>query len=292
MERRKQEEKERKERERLEKEEAKRLEKEAKEAARLAAQKEREDAKRAALEAKEAAKKAAQEAKEAAKKAIQDAKDAAKKAKDEAREQAARKKEEERQKAEQAQKRILGFFSAVPKDSPKRTVTQELSDFELAFPQFHLKAHARLAPRQPVGASINNEALTVILREPLSEHVLAETKRRWKQMKSTKINGYRLGNIEDELAAQIKSATVKLLQFQENYRPPYFGTWNRQTEVIRPTLSKFLAKDSNVFDYEIESDDEWEEEEEGDECLSDEEDDDESDDGLVAEEEVGGFFVS
>ena len=39
---------------------------------------------------------------------------------------------------------------------------------------------------------------------------------------------------------------VKLLQFSENYRPPYYGTWRKRSKVISPR--NFLKKDEvNCF---------------------------------------------
>ncbi|XP_075057279.1 chromatin assembly factor 1 subunit A [Mixophyes fleayi] len=62
-----------------------------------------------------------------------------------------------------------------------------------------------------------------------------------------------------------KFGKMKLLQFCENYRPAYWGTWNRSSLVICPR--KPWAQDTKLFDYEVDSDEEWEEEEPG-ESLS------------------------
>lgn len=67
---------------------------------------------------------------------------------------------------------------------------------------------------------------------------------------------------------------VKLLQFCENQRPAYFGTWMKQSKFVGPR--KPFGRDSEFFDYDYDSDDDWEEEEQG-ESLSDEEKDKEED---------------
>ncbi len=49
----------------------------------------------------------------------------------------------------------------------------------------------------------------------------------------------------------------KFLQFHENYRPAYYGTWRQRSKAINPR--NYLQKDEDLLDYEIDSDDEWEE---------------------------------
>ncbi|KAG9471673.1 hypothetical protein GDO78_013791 [Eleutherodactylus coqui] len=81
---------------------------------------------------------------------------------------------------------------------------------------------------------------------------------------------------------------LKLLQFCENYRPAYWGTWNRSSTVINPR--KPWAQDSKLLDYEVDSDEEWEEEEPG-ESLSHSEGDEDDDDTKEDDEDDDGFFV-
>ncbi|XP_007949291.1 chromatin assembly factor 1 subunit A [Orycteropus afer afer] len=80
---------------------------------------------------------------------------------------------------------------------------------------------------------------------------------------------------------------MKLLQFSENHRPAYWGTWNKKTTVIHPRNP--WAQDRKLLDYEVDSDDEWEEEEPG-ESLSHSEGDDDDEVG-EDEDEDDGFFV-
>ncbi|XP_036625369.1 chromatin assembly factor 1 subunit A isoform X2 [Trichosurus vulpecula] len=84
-----------------------------------------------------------------------------------------------------------------------------------------------------------------------------------------------------------KFGRMKLLQFSENHRPAYWGTWNKKTSAIRPRNP--WSKDTKLLDYEIDSDEEWEEEEPG-ESLSHSEEDDE-DEGGEDEDDDDGFFV-
>eukprot|EP01134_Creolimax_fragrantissima_P006550 CFRG6550T1 len=79
---------------------------------------------------------------------------------------------------------------------------------------------------------------------------------------------------------------LKLLQFHDNYRPPYFGTWSKNSDMI--TGRTPFKQDSELFDYDVNSDLEWEEEPEG-ESLSD--DEKEADGDEDAEDEEDGFVV-
>ncbi|XP_012585346.1 PREDICTED: chromatin assembly factor 1 subunit A isoform X2 [Condylura cristata] len=91
----------------------------------------------------------------------------------------------------------------------------------------------------------------------------------------------------DGVPERKKFGRMKLLQFSENHRPAYWGTWNKKTTVIRPRDP--WAQDRSLLDYEVDSDDEWEEEEPG-ESLSHSEGDDDDDVG-DDEDEDDGFFV-
>ncbi|GBP27128.1 Chromatin assembly factor 1 subunit A [Eumeta japonica] len=51
----------------------------------------------------------------------------------------------------------------------------------------------------------------------------------------------------------------KLLSFHENRRPPYWGTWRKKSNFIKPR--KPFGQDEKQLDYEVDSDEEWEEEE-------------------------------
>ncbi|XP_056133680.1 chromatin assembly factor 1 subunit A [Lampris incognitus] len=81
---------------------------------------------------------------------------------------------------------------------------------------------------------------------------------------------------------------MKLLQFHENYRPAYWGTWSKKSSHISPRCP--LRQDKNLLDYEVDSDEEWEEEEPG-ESLSHSEGEDDEDGGDNEDDEDDGFFV-
>lgn len=64
--------------------------------------------------------------------------------------------------------------------------------------------------------------------------------------------------------------TIKLLRFHDNYRPAYYGTYSKTSAAV--TGRHPLARDAVLFNYEYDSEDDWEEEEEGEDILSNDED--------------------
>jgi len=90
-------------------------------------------------------------------------------------------------------------------------------------------------------------------------------------------NSFAVGQEYDEQQEVEVRNRNSLLQFQEDHRPPYFGTWSKTSGVIsgrRP-----LSKDTASLNYDVDSEEEWEEEEEPGESLSGSEHDDEVDGG-------------
>ena len=98
--------------------------------------------------------------------------------------------------------------------------------------------------------------------------------------------------LEDE-ELKPKKVRAKLLQFCENQRPPYWGTWGKRSKLVGPRRP--FGQDKERFDYEYDSDDDWEEEPAEGESLSDEEKDKEDEEEMEEEEkdeeDDDGFFV-
>ena len=96
--------------------------------------------------------------------------------------------------------------------------------------------------------------------------------------------------LSEEEELKPKKVRAKLLQFTENQRPPYWGTWGKKSKFVGPRRP--FGRDSALFDYEYDSDDDWEEEPAEGESLSDEEKDKEDEEEEEKdEEEDDGFFV-
>ncbi|XP_036971334.1 chromatin assembly factor 1 subunit A [Acanthopagrus latus] len=94
------------------------------------------------------------------------------------------------------------------------------------------------------------------------------------------------GSKPDDVPDRKRYGPMKLLQFHENYRPAYWGTWSKKSSHISPRCP--LRQDKDVLDYEVDSDEEWEEEEPG-ESLSHSEGEDEEEGG--EDDDDDGFFV-
>lgn len=81
----------------------------------------------------------------------------------------------------------------------------------------------------------------------------------------------------------------RLLQFYENVRPAYWGTWSKTSEIVRPRRP--FGLEETVFDYEYDSEAEWVEgEEEGEELLSEEDEDDEDEEDEEDKGRIDGMM--
>ncbi|XP_037725530.1 chromatin assembly factor 1 subunit A [Drosophila subpulchrella] len=94
--------------------------------------------------------------------------------------------------------------------------------------------------------------------------------------------------IEVEQPKQLARMRAKYLHFADNRRPPYYGTWRKKSSSI--SARRPLAQDKVHFDYELDSDCEWEEEEPG-ESLSASEDEKERESEEESEEEYNEWYV-
>lgn len=79
---------------------------------------------------------------------------------------------------------------------------------------------------------------------------------------------------------------MKLLQFREDIRPAYWGTWTKSSKKISPRRP--LAQDTEYLDYEHDSEAEWEPEEEGEDIKSGDEEDEDVD---IADPDDAGWLV-
>ena len=70
--------------------------------------------------------------------------------------------------------------------------------------------------------------------------------------------------LDDQKNRQFMRA--KLLQFEEDIRPPYFGTWRKKTKFI--SARRPFGQDTQLFDYDNDSANEWEEPEDGEDIMS------------------------
>ncbi|KAI7903634.1 chromatin assembly factor 1 subunit A-domain-containing protein [Cokeromyces recurvatus] len=78
---------------------------------------------------------------------------------------------------------------------------------------------------------------------------------------------------------------MKLLQFSENVRPAYHGTFTQKSRVVNGR--KPFAQDNDVLDYEVDSEAEWEPEGEGEDIHSDNEEEEDINSDIIDPEDAG-----
>ncbi|XP_052283545.1 chromatin assembly factor 1 subunit A-A-like [Dreissena polymorpha] len=271
---------EQREKEKAEKEKAKQEEKDKKEKERLEKLKQKEEEKKMKekeIEAKQEEKRQKEEEKRL-------------------KEEARKKEEEEKQrKAEKKASMFKGFFI---KKEPGSSPPKNKDTKDGMFMPFELKPNMRLAPanrRAPLDESQREKLDEWITEQTSSETYLKALKSPgFVKGKGSKTWPKQLEEDDDvELMSHEKETIekvthrVKFLRFQENTRPPYYGTWRKKSSKLTPRNP--FKQDQGLFDYEVDSDDEWEEEEPGESVSSDEEereeekcdDEEEGDDWMV-----------
>ncbi|KAM9702949.1 LOW QUALITY PROTEIN: chromatin assembly factor 1 subunit A-like [Dama dama] len=201
--------------------------------------------------------------------------------------------EEKRIKAEKAE--ITRFFQKPKTPQAPKTLAGSCGKFA----PFKIKEHMVLAPRCRTAFDQDLcDQLDQLLQQQSSEFsFLQDLKSRWQLRSGPAVLSNRSTDLLNSDVVIVESSKVdgvperrkfgrmKFLQFSENHRPAYWGTWNKKATVIHPRDP--WAQDRDLLDYEVDSDQEREEEEPG-ESLSHSEGDDDDD---VGEDEDDGFFV-
>ena len=305
-----QKEKDRKEAEKQKEKERKEAERKAKEAQKETERLEKEKLK----QEKEMEKLKEKERKEAERKAKESQKEAEKLLKEE---QARKKQEEkdEKEKAEKAkaEKAKMSFASFFVKKQKTASEPLEAQGENSLFTQFQVKSNMKVAPILrgliPEDFELNTGLPTEQLYlNQLSKGQIKPGKQSRTWPYASKVDDDDVEILEDEededdIGEEILNESLikptekkvfkkaKLLQFHDNQRPAYFGTWTKKTSKI--SGRKPFGKDIDLIgDYDYDSDDDWEEEEQG-ESLSDEEKDNEEDEkeDEKLDEDDDGFFV-
>ncbi|XP_076646585.1 uncharacterized protein LOC143355559 isoform X2 [Halictus rubicundus] len=211
------------------------------------------------------------------------------------REEEKRKKEEEKLEVERKkQKAASNFTSFFVAKKQEKTVEEESTSKVQNFMPFEVKADMKLAP-------ICRRTLNEAEKKTLDENRNEETSKTKLYLNGLRNKGiiprkssktWPLEAKDDVILLDddnegnsnivnqdivIEKQRTKLLQFSENRRPPYWGTWRKRSLNINPR--KPFSKDEKWFNYEVDSDDEWEEEEPGESLRgSDDEKDEENPD--------------
>ncbi|XP_031366407.1 chromatin assembly factor 1 subunit A-B [Apis dorsata] len=208
------------------------------------------------------------------------AKEEERRKREEAKEEEKRKKEEEKLEAERKKQKAATTFASffVAKKQEKCIEDENTTEIKNFMP-FEIKADMKIAP---VCRRILEEQEKLLLDEKtnkgnteISDLYLNEIKdKKIVPRKSFKTwpletkDDIILLDEENEGSSNIVNQNIvvekqrpKLLQFSENLRPPYWGTWRKRSKNINPRRP--FSKDMEYFNYEIDSDEEWEEEEPG-----------------------------
>ncbi|XP_053076054.1 chromatin assembly factor 1 subunit A isoform X3 [Acinonyx jubatus] len=286
---------------RAEKEEKEKLKEEAKRAKEEAKKKKEEEKelkekeRREKREKEEREKAEKQRLKEERRKERQEALEAKLEEKRKKEEEKRLRQEEKRIKAEKAE--ITRFFQKPKTPQAPKTLAGSCGKFA----PFEIKEHMVLAPRFRTAFDQDLcDQLDQLLRQQNGEFSFLKDLRGRQPLRSgpTVVSNRNTDTCNsdvvivesgkvDGVPERKKFGRMKLLQFSENHRPAYWGTWNKKTTVIHPRDP--WAQDRKLLDYEVDSDEEWEEEEPG-ESLSHSEGDDDDEVG-DDEDEDDGFFV-
>uniref|UniRef100_I3J2Y4 Chromatin assembly factor 1, subunit A (p150) n=1 Tax=Oreochromis niloticus TaxID=8128 RepID=I3J2Y4_ORENI len=223
-----------------------------------------------------------------------------KKEKDE-REKREKKEKEEREKAERL-KRLKAEKAEITRFLQKPKIQQAPKTLAAAcgkFAPFEIKENMALAPLCRVQCEESAlEELDRCLLNPADNRNglkdwIGQKPRQSGPTKPRQTNSLRdcitvEGPKPDSVPDRKRYGPMKLLQFHENYRPAYWGTWSKKSSHISPRCP--FRQDKGLLDYEVDSDEEWEEEEPG-ESLSHSEGEDEEEGGEDDDDDDDGFFV-
>lgn len=222
------------------------------------------------------------------------------------REEEKRKQEEEKAKG---QRKIASFFSVNSRKSPQKAkVENEIKEtdgaYEKQFLPFFQKKTVIVAPSLQLSseqlASSKAKFESLLSSDSVESESFFDSYNYNCNVKSVKISPDEIINAlnspettEDTIYQMIQGIPpIKYLQFYENTRPPYIGTWcsKEHIDLHFPVLEPF-NKEKTGFDYDYDSGLDWDGDEEGEGDDIDDDDMDDDDDLEEAEEEDMDDFV-
>ncbi|XP_015929093.1 chromatin assembly factor 1 subunit A [Parasteatoda tepidariorum] len=202
-----------------------------------------------------------------------------KKAEEEKKKAELEKEQKEKEKKEKAKAAFVKFFV---KENVSPPPVQRPVEQDSIFKPFQISEDMTLAPvipsvsqerfnREVFDTAVISQSGTHLYLQHLKSGSYHDVQCRKRKRKSKQCETEVIVIETDEIELNL---TPKLIQFHENVRPPYWGTWRKKSRAIRPR-NPFGQDD--IFDYDVDSDDEWEQEEPG-ESLSGTEQEDEGED--------------
>ncbi|KAL5003935.1 hypothetical protein ScPMuIL_017391 [Solemya velum] len=290
-EREKEEKKQQKEKERLEKEKEKEEKKKQKEEQK--AEKDRQKKEEKEKKEKERLEKQEQKEEEQRKKQeILDAKNEERRKKEEEKKMKEEEKQKEEEEKTRKQERIKAAFSGffIKQNSPPSKSKENPTGLFMPFEMKKDMVLAEYQRRQPITQEQKDQLRDDLEKQESQTLYLKELREKHKPVKQDK-SSKRKRFTEDVIITGHDSETaekvthhVKYLKFHENTRPAYYGTWRKTSKVLTPRNP--MKQDTKLFDYEVDSDEEWEEEEPG-ESLSDSEGEEDKEKEDEEEDEEG-----
>ncbi|GAA5811084.1 hypothetical protein MFLAVUS_004513 [Mucor flavus] len=206
-----------------------------------------------------------------------------------------KKREDEKKKKEQSQLRLTSLFAKTSIFETAPPVEKILEPVNpTLFPAFYIKDNVTIADRsqsQRSSGSYHNFRRCLNSSAPVSvNNFLSEMKEpNRKRGVSTRIDIRTLllpGSADILHVPNVRLVLrMKLLQFTENVRPAYYGTFTKRSQTVagrRP-----FAKDESKLEYDIDSEAEWEPEGEGEDIVSGDEDDDDPNTDMIDPEDSG-----
>lgn len=179
--------------------------------------------------------------------------------------------EEEIRRKKRASEKFTTFFKKAPATPTSSSTAKTFDDnVTLAFRPFELKPNQILVP---LVKDFVRERFEIGVFDSLFEGQYESEELYLKELKSGIHKpvkaGMRVRKSQDKdivvIGEDSKKFKAKLLQFHTNTRPAWCGTWNKRSNHVN--ARRPFGRDTKWFDYDVDSDDEWEEEEAG-ESLS------------------------
>lgn len=288
------------------KEEQKKKEKEDKEEQKKKEREEKEEQKRKEREQKEELKRREREEKEQKRREKEERDEQKRKEKElekQKKQQEIDEKNREKQKLEEQKQKAAAAFASFFRPLKPETCNDDEIISATNFKPFKIKSDMKLAPtvRRTISDTMKEHVVDCLLNQNSNEKYLTFIKSKqhvrtcgktWPIDESdidvVLVEESDVGEVISEEQPKARRCRAKLLQFHDNRRPAYYGTWSKCSKVILPRRP--FGKEKELFDYDYDSDDDWEEEEQGESIAGSDEDekDRESEDDYEVDNQ---FFV-
>ncbi|KAL7320499.1 hypothetical protein PS15m_000385 [Mucor circinelloides] len=208
-----------------------------------------------------------------------------------------KKREEEKRKKEQSQLRLTSLFqkTAPTQDSSPHHVEKTIEPVKpTLFPAFYIKDHVHISDKCSAQSSSEydqfksalNNSSNVSIQNFVSE-IFPDARQKRGVSTHVDIRTLLLPGASDIL--QVPNVRMvlrmKLLQFKEDVRPAYYGTFTKKSSIVsgrRP-----FSQDVDKLDYDVDSEAEWEPEGEGEDIHSGDEDEEDPNTDMIDPEDAG-----